>query len=74
MFDTLCHDADETEKFLASINHGHRPTAEIFLYPHDERLVDADNKLIEPYENFQNFIVCLQSHEISPNKVTLMKI
>lgn len=69
VYNAICCNPQEAETFLASINYGHRPTTDIFLYPHDERLVDADNMLIEPYDNFQNFVTLLQSRTIAPGSV-----
>lgn len=49
-------DKDVYESVRACLNHGHRPTEHIFLYPYDRELEDIDDALIEPHQDFLLFI------------------
>lgn len=49
-------DKDVNQSVRACLNHGHRPTEHIFLYPFDKELEDIDDALVEPQQDFLLFI------------------
>jgi GTP-binding protein EngB required for normal cell division len=62
-------DSDYSDRLLSIMSCGHKNPAEIFFYPYDEQLADADNVIVKPNDDFRNFMQRQKAGVISQSRI-----
>ncbi len=70
------YNSDDTanQSLQVCLNYGHRPTDQIFLYPFDRQLEDADDKVVEPRADFLEFLDGMKAKVLKPEQVKTIEI